>query len=128
MMMASRYEFENGDSRSAIWRMVIAILKIIHKRRFPKGRPFGADLQLLMVYSTACSLFFEGRSVRNCDIARFLGMSHETVRRNLNAAMEIGLIARRDRYYEPTIRNRQATFTKVEKALAQCAEGLFRSK
>ena len=128
MMMTSRYEFENIDSRSAIWRMVIALLKIIHNRRFPKGRPFGADLQLLIVYSTACSLFFEGRPVRNCDIARFLGMNHETVRRNLKAAMEIGLIARHDRSYEPTISNRQSAFTKVEKALAQCAEGLFRSK
>jgi hypothetical protein len=108
--------------------MVIALLKIIHKRRFPKGRPFGSDLQLLMVYSTACSFFFEGRSVKNCDIARFLGMSHETVRRNLKAAMEIGLIERHDRFYEPTRSNRQATFTKVEKALAQCAEELIRSR
>ena len=66
--------------------------------------------------------------MKNCDIARFLGMHHETVRRNLKAAMEIGLIERHDRSYEPTISNRQSAFTKVEKALAQCAEELIRSK
>jgi hypothetical protein len=51
--------------RATLWRMEIEILREIHRYRFAKrGRRFGSDVELMIVYGAAMVHYGFGRPVR----------------------------------------------------------------
>jgi len=90
---------EHLEYRRALWLHVMGLLKTVHRHRLP-GRRFGPDLELLAVYGTAMVVrFSRGRLVGSTDIANYLGMPRETVRRNLNRLASLGLLEREARKF-----------------------------
>ena len=77
-----REEMELLAVRATLWRMEIELLREIHRYRFAKrGRRFGSDLELMIVYGAAMAHYGFGTPVRALPISRYLEMPRETVRR-----------------------------------------------
>jgi hypothetical protein len=71
--------------RAQLWRMEIEILREIHRYRFAKrGRRFGSDVELMIVYGAAMLYYGSRMPVRALPISRFLEMPRETVRRQVD--------------------------------------------
>src|SRR5262249_57121307 len=67
-----------------LWRMQIEILREIHRSRFAKrGRRFGSDVELMIVYGAATLYYGLRTPVRALPISRYLEMPRETVRRHM---------------------------------------------
>lgn len=87
-------QVERLEFRRALWLHVMGLLKTVHHHRLP-GRRFGPDLELLVVYGAAMVVCFsKGKFVGSTDIARYLGMPRETVRRHLNRLVDLGPLER----------------------------------
>ena len=87
-------QVERLEFRRALWLHVMGLLKTVHHHRLP-GRRFGPDLELLVVYGAAMVVCFsKGKFVGSTDIARYLGMPRETVRRHLNRLVDLGALER----------------------------------
>ena len=70
-----RDEMELLAVRATLWRMEIEILREIHRYRFAKrGRRFGSDVELMIVYGAAMSYYGFGTPVRALPISRYLEM------------------------------------------------------
>jgi PAS domain S-box-containing protein len=92
--MPFRKQIEQLEFRRAIWLHVMQLLKTVHRHRLP-GRRFGDDIELLMIYGAATvACFSRGKFAGSTDIARYLGMSRETVRRHLVRLIDLGLLER----------------------------------
>jgi hypothetical protein len=92
--MPFRKQIEHLEYRRALWLHVMGLLKTVHRRRLP-GRRFGPDLELLGVYGSAMvACFSKGRFAGSSDIAKYLGMPRETVRRQLVRLVDLGLLER----------------------------------
>ena len=85
---------EHVEYRRELWLHILGLLKTVHRHRLP-GRPFGPDLELLVIYGAAMVAgFSKGRSVGSSDIARSLEIPRETVRRQLYRLAGLGLLER----------------------------------
>src|SRR5215469_15291696 len=97
--MPFRKQIEHLEYRRVLWQYVIAVLKTVHRHRLP-GRRFGSDIELLAVYGAATVVCFSrGNSGASSDIAKYLGMPRETVRRRLCQLVELGLLQRAGRKF-----------------------------
>ena len=87
-----REEMELLTVRATLWRMEIELLREIHRYRFAKrGRRFGSDVELMIVYGAAISYYGFGTPVRALPISRYLEMPRETVRRYMGQLVALGL-------------------------------------
>ena len=76
-----REEMELLAVRTTLWRMEIEILCEIQRYRFAKrGRRFGSDVELMIVYGAAIAHYGFGTPVRALPISCYLEMPRETVR------------------------------------------------
>jgi hypothetical protein len=70
-------------------------LREIHRYRFAKrGRRFGSDVELMIVYGAAMSHYGFGTPGRAVPISRYLEMPRETVRRHMGRLVALGLFER----------------------------------
>jgi hypothetical protein len=75
-----REEMELLAVRATLWRMEIEILREIYRYRFAKrGRRFGSDVELMIVYGAAIAHYGFGTPVRALPISRYLEMPREAV-------------------------------------------------
>jgi PAS domain-containing protein len=92
--MPFREQVEHLEYRRVFWQYVIGVLKTVHRHRL-RGRRFGPDIELLAVYGAATVVCFSrGKTGASSDIAKYLGMPRETVRRRLCQLVELGLLQR----------------------------------
>ena len=90
-----REEMELLAVRATLWRMEIEILREINRYRFAKrGRRFGSDVELMIVYGAAIAHYGFGTPVRALPISRYLEMPRETVRRHMGRLVALGLFER----------------------------------
>ena len=95
--------------RAQLWRMEIEILREIHRYRFAKrGRRFGSDVELMIVYGAAILYYGFRTPVRALPISRYLEMPRETVRRHMGRLVALGLFERaEDQSFVPTKHTRR---------------------
>jgi hypothetical protein len=68
-----REEMELLAVRATLWRMEIELLREIHRYRFAKrGRRFGSDVELMIVYGAAMLYYGFRTPVRALPISRYL--------------------------------------------------------
>jgi PAS domain-containing protein len=92
--MPFRNQIEHLEYRRALWLHVMGLLKTVHRHRLP-GRRFGPDLELLVVYgSVMVACLSKGRFAGSSDIAKYLAMPRETIRRQLVRLVHLGLLER----------------------------------
>jgi hypothetical protein len=117
-----REEMELMAVRATLWRMEIEILREIHRYRFAKrGRRFGSDVELMIVYGAAMSYYGFGTPVRALPISRYLEMPRETVRRHMGRLVALGLFEReKDQTFVPT---KQLREVEIERALRLLRQG-----
>jgi hypothetical protein len=71
VVFMQRDELELLAVRATLWRMEIEILREIHRYRFAKrGRRFGSDVELMIVYGAAIAHYGFGTPVRALPISR----------------------------------------------------------
>ena len=99
-----RDEMELLAVRATLWRMEIELLREIHRYRFAKrGRRFGSDVELMIVYGAAMFYYGFRKPVRALPISRYLEMPRETVRRHMGRLVTLGLFERaKDQTFVPT--------------------------
>ena len=99
-----REEMELLSVRATLWRMEIEILREIHRYRFAKrGRRFGSNVELMIVYGAAIAHYGFGTPVRALPISRYLEIPRETVRRHMGRLVALGLFERaEDQTFVPT--------------------------
>src|SRR5262252_9955508 len=109
-----REEMELLAVRATLWRMEIELLREIHRYRFAKrGRRFGSDVELMIVYGAAIAHYGFGTPVRALPISRYLETPRETVRRHMGRAL--GLFERaEDQTFVPSKELREV---EIERAL-----------
>src|SRR6516225_2386495 len=110
--------------RATLWRMEIEILREIHRYRFAKrGRRFGSDVELMIVYGAAICF---GTPVRALPISRYLEMPRETVRRYMGRLVALGLFERaEDQTFVPTKQLREVEIERALRLLRQGTAGLL---
>ena len=116
-----RDEMELLAVRATLWRMEIEILREIHRYRFAKrGRRFGSDVELMIVYGAAMA------PVRALPISRYLEMPRETVRRHMGRLVALGLFERaEDQTLVPTKQLREVEIDRALRLLRQGTTGLL---
>ena len=117
---------EHRELRIVYWSTLITLLRVAHAGRFP-NRSFGKDLQLIVVYGAVILAFLEGRKPTIAGIARYLQLPHETTRRYLKTIVDLGLLTKNGRAYEPTERSQKGVTgaDKIERLLRQAAKELY---
>jgi hypothetical protein len=117
-----REEMELLAVRATLWRMEIEVLREIHRYRFAKrGRRFGSDVELMIVYGAAMAHYGFGTSVRALPISRYLEMPRETVRRHMGRLVALGLFERtEDQTFVPT---KELGKVEIERALRLLRQG-----
>ena len=120
-------EMELLAVRATLWRMEIEILREIHRYRFAKrGRRFGSDVELMIVYGAAMSYYGFRKPVRALPISRYLEMPRETVRRHMARLMALGLLERAaDQTFAPTKVLREVEIERALRLLRQGTAGLL---
>ena len=115
--MQQREEMELLAVRATLWRMEIEILREIHRYRFAKrGRRFGSDVELMIVYGAAMAHYGFGTPVRALPISRYLEMPRETGR-----LVTLGLFERaEDQTFVPT---KELGKVEIERALRLLRQG-----
>jgi hypothetical protein len=122
--MPETLDFQQRRIRILFWRTIIALLKEAHHIRF-KGRRFGHDVQLLLVYGAAVTFFLEGEKVRIAPLARYLEMPHETVRRHMKTITKMELMEAEDHTFKPTGAIRLINISNIEKIMKECAREII---
>ena len=89
--------------RLLVWRCVLDTLRNSHRVYFP-GRRFGSDLQLLMILGAVVASRTEGKPTTAAKLACYLDMAPETMRRNLDTLVKLGLLERNENIYVPSPR------------------------
>lgn len=122
-----REEMELMAVRATLWRMEIEILREIHRYRFAKrGRRFGSDLELMIVYGAAMFYYGIGTPVRALPISRYLEMPRETVRRHMGRLLALGLFERaEDQTLVPTKELRKVEIERALRLLRHGTAGLL---
>jgi hypothetical protein len=122
VLFMQRQEMELLTVRATLWRMEIELLREIHRYRFAKrGRRFGSDVELMIVYGAAMSYYGFGTPVRALPISRYLEMPRETVRRHMGRLVALGLFERAaDQSFVPT---KQLRKVEIERALRLLRHG-----
>jgi len=92
--MPSRKLVEHLEYRAQVWRFAIRVLREVHNQRFPGGRSFGRDLDLVVAYGFAFISISKHGRVRLSTLSQKLGMPLETARRKLHQLVELGLLRR----------------------------------
>jgi hypothetical protein len=117
-----REEMELLVVRATLWRMEIELLREMHRYRFAKrGRRFGSDVELMIVYGAAMSYYGFGMPVRALPISRYLEMPRETVRRHIGRLVALGLFERaEDQTFVPT---KELQKVEIERALRLLRNG-----
>ena len=107
--------------------MEIEILREIHRYRFAKrGRRFGSDVELMIVYGAAMSYYGFGTPVRALPISRYLEMPRETVRRHLGRLVALGLFERAENQtFVPTKELQRIEIERALRLLRQGTAGLL---
>ena len=102
--MPRREKMELLAVRATLWRMEIELLREIHRYRFAKrGRRFGSDVELMIVYGAAMAFYGSGSPVRALPISRYLEMPRETARRYMGQLVALGLFEQaKDQSFVPT--------------------------
>ena len=120
-------EMELLAVRATLWRMEIEILREIHRYRFAKrGRRFGSDVELMIVYGAAMSYYGFRKPVRALSISRYLEMPRETVRRHMARLVALGLLERAaDQTFAPTKVLREVEIERALRLLRQGTAGLL---
>ena len=120
-------EMELLAVRATLWRMEIEILREIHRYRFAKrGRRFGSDVELMIVYGAAMSYYGFRKPVRTLPISRYLEMPRETVRRHMARLVALGLLERAaDQTFAPTKVLREVEIERALRLLRQGTAGLL---
>jgi len=120
-------EMELLAVRATLWRMEIEILREIHRYRFAKrGRRFGSDVELMIVYGAAMSYYGFRKPVRALPISRYLEMPRETVRRHMARLVALGLLERAaDQTFVPTKVLREVEIERALRLLRQGTAGLL---
>jgi hypothetical protein len=101
-------------------------LREIHRYRFAKrGRRFGSDVELMIVYGAAIAHYGFGTPVRALPISRYLEMPRETVRRHMGRLVALGLFERaEDQTFVPTKELREVEIERALRLLRQGTAGL----
>jgi IclR helix-turn-helix domain len=120
------HSLEHRELRIVYWSTLITLLRVAHVGRFP-NRSFGKDLQLIVVYGAVILAFLEGKKPTIARIARYLQLPHETTRRYLKTIVDLGLLIKNARCYEPTDRSRKGVIgaDKIERLLRQAGKELY---
>jgi hypothetical protein len=102
-------------------------LREIHRYRFAKrGRRFGSDVELMIVYGAAMFYYGSGTPVRALPISRYLEMPRETVRRHFGRLVELGLFERaEDQTFVPTKELRKVEIERALRLLRQGTAGVL---
>jgi hypothetical protein len=105
-----REEMELLVVRATLWRMEIELLREMHRYRFAKrGRRFGSDVELMIVYGAAMSYYGFGMPVR------------ATVRHHIGRLVALGLFERaEDQTFVPT---KELQKVEIERALRLLRNG-----
>jgi hypothetical protein len=105
----------------------IEILREIHRYRFAKrGRLFGSDVELMIVYGAAMSYYGFRKPVRALPISRYLEMPRETVLRHMGRLVALGLFERaEDQTFVPTKELRGVEIDWALRLLRQGTAGLL---
>jgi hypothetical protein len=113
--------------RAQLWRMEIEILREIHRYRFAKrGRRFGSDVELMIVYGAAMLYYGSRTPVRALPISRHLEMPRETVRRHMGQLVALGLFERaEDQSFVPTKELRKVEIERALRLLRHGTAGLL---
>jgi hypothetical protein len=116
--MHRRAEYELLVVRATLWRMEIELLREIHRYRFAKrGRRFGSDVELMIVYGAAMSYYGFGTPVRALPISRYLEMPRD----HMGRLVTLGLFERaEDQTFVPTKELRKI---EIERALRLLRHG-----
>jgi hypothetical protein len=122
-----REEMELLAARATLWRMEIELLREIHRYRFAKrGRRFGSDVELMIVYGAAMLYYGFGTPVRALPISRYLEMPRETVRRHMGRLVALGLFERaEDQTLVPTKEVRKVEIERALRLLRHGTAGLL---
>ena len=122
-----REEMELLAVRATLWRMEIELLREIHRYRFAKrGRRFGSDVELMIVYGAAMLNYGFGTPVRALPISRYLEMPRETVRRHFGRLVELGLFERAENQsFVPTKELRKVEIERALRLLRHGTAGLL---
>jgi hypothetical protein len=122
-----REEMELLAVRATLWRMEIEILREIHRYRFAKrGRRFGSDVELMIVYGAAMLYYGFRTPVRALKISRYLEMPRETVRRHMGRLVALGLFERaEDQSFVPTKELRKVEIERALRLLRHGTAGLL---
>jgi len=120
-------EMELLAVRATLWRMEIEISREIHRYRFVKrGRRFGSDVELMIVYGAAMSYYGFRKPVRALPISRYLEMPRETVRRHMARLVALGLLERAaDQTFAPTKVLREVEIERALRLLRHGTAGLL---
>ena len=100
--MKNKIEADYPKFRRAFWHLVIELLRVTHKTRFPAHVRFGSAVQEIVVYGAAMSLHVRGQPIRSSKISAFLDMPNETCRRHLARLVEWGVLVRENSHYRPS--------------------------
>ena len=120
--MPLREKMELLAVRATLWRMEIELLREIHRYRFAKrGRRFGSDVELMIVYGAAMAFYGSGSPVRALPISRYLEMPRETTRRYMGQLVALGLFEQaKDQSFVPT---EELQKVEIERALRLLRRG-----
>src|SRR6516225_6442168 len=110
-LVMQREEMELLAARATLWRMEIELLREIHRYRFAKrGRRFGSDVELMIVYGAA--MFYYGY--------------RKTVRRHMGRLVALGLFERaEDQTFVPTKDLHKVEIDRALRLLRQGTAGLL---
>jgi len=108
-------------------RSAAGALREIHRYRFAKrGRRFGSDVELMIVYGAAMSYYGFGTPVRALPISRYLEMPRETVRRHMGRLVALGLFERAENQtFVPTKELRGVEIDRALRLLRHGTAGLL---
>ena len=103
------------------------IIARIHRYRFAKrGRRFGSDVELMIVYGAAIAHYGFGTPVRALPISRYLETPRETVRRHMGRLVALGLFERaEDQTFVPSKELREVEIERALRLLRQGTAGLL---
>jgi hypothetical protein len=102
-------------------------LREIHRYRFAKrGRRFGSDVELMIVYGAVMAFYGFRTPVRALPISRYLEMPRETVRRHMGRLVTLGLFERaEDQTFAPTKVLRKIEIERALRLLRQGTAGIL---
>jgi hypothetical protein len=120
----------HGQQRLVMLRMLIDLMRIVHKHYAPPDEPFGSRVETLAVGCCVALGTLENKPFSVAKIATYMQIPRNTVTRRLERLVQHwGIIERRGRHYylRPEVANRPralASYREVRRAIQRAVAEL----